>query len=147
MIPELGLFALILGLCTAIVLGTVPLIGSFTGNRSWMAVARPAALAQLFFVALSYACLTWTFISNDFSVLYTANTANTGLPLMYKISGVWGGHEGSILLWVFILSVWERSSSSLLIAFNEVLGRSFCFTNAANDMCSLMSGEGSELFS
>jgi len=69
-------------------------------------VARPAALAQLFFIALSYACLTWTFISNDFSVLYTANTSNSGLPLMYKISGVWGGHEGSILLWVLILSVW-----------------------------------------
>jgi len=106
MIPELGLFALILGLCMAIILGVVPLVGSFIGQRSWMAVARPAALAQLFFVALSYACLTWTFISDDFSVLYTANTNNSGLPLIYKISGVWGGHEGSILLWVFILSVW-----------------------------------------
>jgi len=106
MIPELGLFSLILGLCVAIVLGVVPLVGSFVGQRSWMAIARPAALAQLFFVALSYACLTWTFISNDFSVLYTANTSNSGLPLIYKISGVWGGHEGSILLWVFILSVW-----------------------------------------
>jgi len=106
MIPELGLFTLILGLATSIVLGIVPLVGSFIGSRSWMAVARPAAIAQLFFVALSYACLTWTFIANDFSVLYTANTSNTGLPLMYKISGVWGGHEGSILLWVFILSVW-----------------------------------------
>ncbi len=121
MIPELGLFALILGLCTAIVLGTVPLIGSFTGNRSWMAVARPAALAQLFFVALSYACLTWTFISNDFSVLYTANTANTGLPLMYKISGVWGGHEGSILLWVFILSVWVGSVAIFSASLPAVL--------------------------
>lgn len=106
MIPELGLFALILALATSIVLGVVPLVGSFVGSRSWMAVARPAALIQLFFVALSYACLTWTFIGNDFSVLYTANTSNTGLPLIYKISGVWGGHEGSILLWVFILSVW-----------------------------------------
>jgi len=106
MIPELGLFSLVLSLCTALVLGTVPMLGSFIGKRSWMAVARPAALAQLFFVALSYACLTWTFIINDFSVLYTANTSNTGLPLMYKISGVWGGHEGSILFWVFILSVW-----------------------------------------
>lgn len=106
MIPELGLFALILGLCTSIVLGTVPLVGSFIGKRSWMAVARPTALAQLFFVGLSYACLTWTFIANDFSVLYTANTSNTALPMIYKISGVWGGHEGSILLWVFVLSVW-----------------------------------------
>jgi len=106
MIPELGLFSLILGLCMATVLGIVPMIGSFIGQRSWMAVARPAALAQLFFIALSYACLTWTFISDDFSVLYTANTNNSGLPLIYKISGVWGGHEGSILLWVLILAVW-----------------------------------------
>ena len=106
MIPELGLFSLIIALFVSVVLGVVPLIGSFTGRRSWMAIARPSAFAQLFFVALSYACLTWTFIANDFSVVYTANTSNTGLPLMYKISGVWGGHEGSILLWVFILSVW-----------------------------------------
>ena len=106
MIPELGLFALILSLCTAIVLGVVPLVGSFIGRQSWMAIARPAAMAQLFLVALSYACLTWSFIANDFSVLYSANTNNTGLPLIYKISGVWGGHEGSILLWVLILSVW-----------------------------------------
>jgi len=106
MIPELGLFSLILALCTAIVLSTVPLLGSFIDRRSWMSVARPAALMQFFFVALSYACLTWTFISNDFSVAYTANTSNSGLPLMYKISGVWGGHEGSILFWVFILSMW-----------------------------------------
>jgi len=106
MIPELGLFALILSLCTAIVLGVVPMLGSFIGRQSWMAVARPAAMAQLFFVALSYACLTWSFIDNDFSVLYSAHTNNSGLPLIYKISGVWGGHEGSILLWVLILSVW-----------------------------------------
>ncbi len=106
MIPELGLYALILGFCTALLLGIVPLIGSFNGRSGWMAMARPAAMMQLFFVALSYACLTWTFIANDFSVLYTANTSNSGLPLVYKISGVWGGHEGSILLWVLILSVW-----------------------------------------
>ncbi len=127
MIPELGLFALILSLCTAIVLGVVPIMGSFIGRRSWMATARPAAMAQLFFVALSYACLTWTFIANDFSVLYTANTSNTGLPLIYKISGVWGGHEGSILLWVFILSVWVGavavfSASLPLVLLARVLG-------------------------
>jgi len=121
MIPELGLFALILGLCTAIVLGTVPLLGSFIGKRSWMAVARPAALAQLFFVALSYACLTWSFIGNDFSVLYAANTANTGLPLIYKISGVWGGHEGSILLWVLILSVWVGAVATFSASLPAVL--------------------------
>ena len=106
MIPELGHFALILALCTSIVLGTLPLAGSFLQRSNWMACAKPAAFAQLFFVFLSYACLTYSFIANDFSVLYAANTSNSGLPLMYKISGVWGGHEGSILLWVLILSVW-----------------------------------------
>jgi len=86
-----------------------------------MAVARPAALAQLFFIALSYACLTWTFISDDFSVLYTANTNNSGLPLIYKISGVWGGHEGSILLWVLIMSVWVAAVAVFSASLPAVL--------------------------
>lgn len=121
MIPELGVFSLILSLCAALVLSTVPLVGSFLSRQSWMAVARPAALVQLFFVALSYACLTYTFVVNDFSVLYTANTANSGLPLIYKISGVWGGHEGSILLWVFILSVWVGAVAYFSRALPPVL--------------------------
>ena len=106
MIPELGQFALILALCTTIVQVVMPMIGSFSGRASWMNLARPSAFAQLFFVGLAYACLTWSFISGDFSVAYVANTSNSGLPLIYKISGVWGGHEGSILFWIFILSVW-----------------------------------------
>ncbi|MFK7889466.1 MAG: heme lyase CcmF/NrfE family subunit [Granulosicoccus sp.] len=106
MIPELGHFALILALSTSILLAFVPMIGSFTGHTGWMALARPAAGAQMFLVGLSYACLTWAFVSNDFSVLYVANTSNTSLPLIYKISGVWGGHEGSILFWCFISAVW-----------------------------------------
>jgi len=106
MIPELGHFSLILALCTAIVLGTLPLAGSFSGHRGWMALARPAAHAQLFFVGLAYACLTWAFIAHDFSVLYVANTSNTTLPIAYRIAGVWGGHEGSILFWCFIHAVW-----------------------------------------
>lgn len=106
MIPELGQFSLILALCTAIILAVVPMAGTVTGHNSWMAIARPAAGAQAFFVSLSYACLTWSFIANDFSVLYVANTSNTTLPLIYKISGVWGGHEGSILFWCFISALW-----------------------------------------
>jgi len=106
MIPELGHFALILGLCTALLLAVVPLVGSFSGHRGLMALARPAAGAQLFFVGLAYACLTWAFIDGDFSVLYAANTSNTSLPLVYRIAGVWGGHEGSILFWCLILAVW-----------------------------------------
>ncbi len=106
MIPELGQFSLILALCTAIILGSLPLLGSFTNRLSWMSLAKPAAVAQLFFVVLSYACLTWSFLSDDFSVLYVVQTSNIAMPVIYKISGVWGGHEGSILLWVLILAMW-----------------------------------------
>ena len=123
MIPELGHFSLILALCTAICLSTLPLVGSFSGHRGWMAIAKPAAFAQLFFVGLSYACLTWAFITSDFSVLYAANTSNSSLPLVYRISGVWGGHEGSILFWCFIHALWTgavavfgRSIPSVLLA-------------------------------
>ena len=106
MLPELGHFSLILALCTSVVLATVPLLGNATGQVAWMRVARPASGLLLFFSGLSYACLTWAFISHDFSVAYVAQTSNSGLPLMYLISGVWGGHEGSILFWCFILAVW-----------------------------------------
>ncbi len=121
MIPELGHFALILGLCTAIVLAVVPMIGSFTGQRSWMDIARPAAGAHAFALSLSYACLTWAFISNDFSVLYVANTSNTGLPFIYKISGVWGGHEGSILFWCFISALWVGAVAAFSKSLPQVL--------------------------
>lgn len=121
MIPELGHFALILALCTAFVLAIVPMVGSFTGHAGWMAMAKPAATAQLFFVSMAYACLTWAFISNDFSVLYVANTSNSGLPLMYKISGVWGGHEGSILFWCFISAVWTGAVAFFSRSLPQVL--------------------------
>ena len=106
MIPELGQLALILALIAALVQGTVPLVGVAVGNTAWMGVASRAAKAQFFLVALSYACLTWSFIAHDFSVAYVAHTSNTLLPLIYRISGVWGGHEGSILLWILTLSAW-----------------------------------------
>ncbi len=106
MIPELGQFSLILALCMVTVMAVLPLAGSFAGRASWMALAKPAAMAQLFFIALSYACLTFAFIADDFSVAYVANTSNTTLPLIYKISGVWGGHEGSMLLWILVLAMW-----------------------------------------
>ncbi|MDB4223140.1 heme lyase CcmF/NrfE family subunit [Granulosicoccus sp.] len=121
MIPELGHFALILALCTAIVLTIVPMVGSFTGHSGWMALAKPAASAQMFFVTLSYACLTWAFISHDFSVLYVANTSNTSLPLIYRISGVWGGHEGSILFWCFISAIWTGAVAFFSRSLPEVL--------------------------
>ena len=107
MIPEIGHFALILALCLALAQGLIPLIGAARGDRVWMEVARPAAWGQFLFLALSFACLTWAFIANDFSVLYVASNSNSALPLPYRISAVWGAHEGSLLLWAFILGIWS----------------------------------------
>ena len=91
MIPELGHFALILALCLALVQATFPLIGSLNRTPSWVALARPLAWGQFAFLALSFAALVQAFLGNDFSVLYVAQHGNTQLPLMYKISAVWGG--------------------------------------------------------
>ncbi len=106
MIPEIGQFALILALCIAIVQSVLPLAGASFGIQRWVAIAKPAALGQFLFVAIAYACLTWAFLEHDFSVLYVAKNSNTQLPLVYLISGVWGSHEGSLLLWSLILSAW-----------------------------------------
>ncbi|MEJ2174460.1 MAG: c-type cytochrome biogenesis protein CcmF, partial [bacterium] len=95
MIPELGHFALILALCIALLQGTLPLIGAARGNDSLMALARPAAQGQFVFVLLAFAALAWSFAQNDFSVTYVAEHSNSKLPLAYRLSGVWGGHEGS----------------------------------------------------
>ena len=106
MIPELGHFALIIAFAISIVQSIVPIIGAAQNDRSLMALARPAALTQFLFVGLAYASLTYAFINFDFSVLYVSNHSNLVQPLMYRISGVWGSHEGSLLLWSLILSVW-----------------------------------------
>jgi cytochrome c-type biogenesis protein CcmF len=90
----------------AVMLGIVPIVGSFRAIPGWIAVARPAAFGQLFFVGLSYLCLTYAFLTHDFSVAYVANNSNTHLPVLYLISGVWGAHEGSLLLWALSLTVW-----------------------------------------
>ena len=104
--PELGQFALALALMTALVQGVLPLAGAARGNRAWINVARPAAQGQFVFIAIAFACLTYSFVLNDFSVAYVANHSNSALPLEYRIAAVWGGHEGSLLLWVLMLTVW-----------------------------------------
>ena len=111
MIPEIGHFALILALCVAIFLSVIPMLGSFVNQRSWMAFARPAAQVQFLLVGISYAILTHAFLIHDFSVSYVANTSNLSLPLIYRISGVWGSHEGSLLLWLLILAGWTAAVS------------------------------------
>jgi cytochrome c-type biogenesis protein CcmF len=106
MIPELGHFALIIALGLALVQAVVPLWGSFNGRRPWMEMARPLAWGQLIFLLLAFACLLQAFLSDDFSVRYVAAQSNTLLPQIYKVSALWGGHEGSLLLWVLMLGFW-----------------------------------------
>ena len=106
MIPELGHFALILALCMALVLAVVPIAGAMRSVAGWVVVARPAAYGQLLFVLVAYACLTHSFLVHDFSVYYVAMNSNTALPTLYLFSGVWGAHEGSLLLWALVLSCW-----------------------------------------
>ncbi|MGE6994111.1 heme lyase CcmF/NrfE family subunit [Pseudomonas sp. NPDC047961] len=106
MIPELGHLAMILALCLAVVQGTLPLIGAWRGDSQWMGLAQPAAWGQFSFLAFSFACLTYAFMVDDFSVAYVAQNSNSALPWYYKFSAVWGAHEGSLLLWAFILSAW-----------------------------------------
>jgi cytochrome c-type biogenesis protein CcmF len=111
MIPELGQFALILALALALVQGTLPLVGAARRNPGLMAVARPAAQGQFVFVAIAFGCLAWSFYSNDFSVLNVATNSNSKLPTAYRIAATWGSHEGSLLLWVLMLSVWMLAVS------------------------------------
>ncbi len=106
MIPELGHMALILALSLAIMQSTLPLIGAHKGMANWIAVAKPAALAQLLFMLVAYGCLTYSFLVHDFSVAYVAQNSNTHLPTLYLVSGVWGAHEGSLLFWAVTLALW-----------------------------------------
>ncbi|MBP8921983.1 MAG: heme lyase CcmF/NrfE family subunit [Thauera sp.] len=106
MIPELGHFALILALVLSLVQAVVPLVGARRNSMALMAVGRPAAQGQFFFILFSYVCLTWAFITSDFSVQLAASNSHAETPVMYKITGVWGNHEGSLLLWAMSLSLW-----------------------------------------
>jgi cytochrome c-type biogenesis protein CcmF len=109
MIPELGHFSLIIALCLALTLGILPIIGAARNNPVLMGVARPLAYGQFVFIALAFATLANAFLSNDFSVLYVAEHSNSQLPAQYRFAAIWGGHEGSLLLWAFILSIWTAA--------------------------------------
>jgi len=109
MIPELGHFALILALLLAALLGTLPLVGAQRGIAAWMALARPLATGQFLFVAFAFGCLAYSFVANDFSVVNVATNSNSQLPLEYRIAATWGSHEGSMLLWVFMLAGWTAA--------------------------------------
>ncbi len=113
MLPELGHFALIVALFVALALATLPIIGAARGDVASMQLARPAAQAQFVFVAIGFFSLMASFVGNDFSVLNVASNSNTELPLPYRIAATWGSHEGSMLLWVFMLSLWTLAVSLL----------------------------------
>ncbi len=109
MLPEIGNFALILAMTIALAQGVVPMIGAARNIPGWIAFARPAAWTQFVLLVISFGILTHAFVSNDFSVAYVANNSNSALPLMYRISAVWGGHEGSLLLWVLLMGGWSAT--------------------------------------
>ncbi|WP_372528035.1 heme lyase CcmF/NrfE family subunit, partial [Piscinibacter sp.] len=111
MTPELGHLALILALLVALTQGVLPIVGAQRGNAAWIALARPAAQTQFVLVAFAFGCLTSAFLANDFSVAYVAQHSNSKLPTVYRAAAVWGGHEGSLLLWLLMLNGWTLAVS------------------------------------
>ena len=105
MIVEIGQFAIILALVITVVQSTLPLIGAHRGDIALMTVARPAARGQFLFVLIAFLSLMHAYVVSDFSVANVAANSHTLKPLLYKVSGVWGNHEGSMLLWVLILAL------------------------------------------
>ena len=104
MIPELGHYALMLALGLALIQGTMPIVGTRTGDPVLMSMAAPTAVAQFFFVALAFAALAICYVTSDFSVLNVFENSNSHMPFIYRLTSIWGNHEGSMLLWVFILA-------------------------------------------
>jgi cytochrome c-type biogenesis protein CcmF len=121
MAPELGVFSLILAFVLSLSQAFFGLTGAWRGKPVWMAVARPAVTGQFVFVIMAFACLVYSFVHDDFSVLYVARNSNSQLPLFYKVAALWGAHEGSLLLWILILSIW----SVAVAAFSRQLPLSF----------------------
>ena len=106
MTVELGQISLMAALLTALILGVVPMVGSYTGNLRMMKVGSSAALIQCLLLIISFGILTSAFVTQDFSVEYVARNSNSLLPLGYRYSAVWSAHEGSLLLWELILAMW-----------------------------------------
>ena len=104
MIPEIGHYALVLALGIALIQALVPAWGARTRDPVLMGVAAATAVAQLLFVAVSFAALTWCYVASDFSVANVFENSHSAMPLVYKFTSVWGNHEGSMLLWVLILA-------------------------------------------
>ncbi len=106
MIPEIGNFSLIIALFLSLIQGALPIIGASRNDSVLMGTARTLAVGQFLIVLVAFCCLLQAFVANDFSVMYVAQNSNSQLPIQYRISAIWGGHEGSLLLWTFILTMW-----------------------------------------
>src|SRR6516162_9576020 len=106
MLPELGHFALILALLLAALQAFFGIAGPMLGRDRWTAAVTPAVAGQFVMIGTAIGCLIYSFVSNDFSVRYVAENSNSALPLFYRVSALWGAHEGSLLLWIFLLSCW-----------------------------------------
>jgi cytochrome c-type biogenesis protein CcmF len=124
MIAEIGHYAVVLALALALIQGSVPMIGANLRDRALMGVGDVTALAQFGFVALSFAALTALYVTSDFSVLNVFENSHSAKPMIYKITGVWGNHEGSMLLWVLILALFG--------AFVAIFGNNLPETLRAN---------------
>ncbi|GAA3872195.1 heme lyase CcmF/NrfE family subunit [Celeribacter arenosi] len=111
MLVELGHFALVMSFLVAIVQTVLPLWGAHMHRRAFMAVAEPAALVQLALIAFSFGALTYAFVTSDFSLKLVVENSHTLKPMLYKVSGVWGNHEGSMLLWVLILALFGAAAA------------------------------------
>src|SRR5205085_6822054 len=111
MLPELGHFALILALLLAGLQAFFGIAGPMLGRDRWLAAVTPALAGQFVMIVTAVACLIASFVDNDFSVTYIAENSNSALPLFYRVAAMWGAHEGSLLLWIFLLSCWTVAVS------------------------------------
>src|SRR5687768_4860949 len=111
MIPEIGQFVLVIALLLALTHATLPLLGASRARSTSAALAAPGGQAQFIFVTVAFCCLGYSFITNDFSVLSVATNCNSRLPLHYRRAATWGSHEGSLLLWTFMLALWTVAVS------------------------------------
>lgn len=121
MIAEIGLFSLVIALMFAFLLVTIPSVGLWRQKMPWVTSAALYARGLFIFVALSYSCLSLCFLKDDFSVAYVLANSSSSLPWLYKLCAVWGGHEGSMLLWVTILSVWMIGVSLFSAALDKAM--------------------------
>jgi cytochrome c-type biogenesis protein CcmF len=121
MIPEFGQICLVLAFCMSMAQAVLSLAGAQWRKPAWMAVAIPATAGHTVFVIAAFGALAWSFLHNDFSVSYVASNSNSSLPAFYRFAAVWGGHEGSLLLWVVLLALWTAA----VAAFSSRLPHEF----------------------